>query len=121
MVTVSPSYAEQIQRAADGMEHLLHNVAGINNGVGSDFRARALARLKEEDFVRKNTSALYATISKDTVLQQQLRENFPELLEQGALEKMKKGRRHRVLERMRLSSFCSRPTDCRSIPSRPSL
>jgi starch synthase len=102
VVTVSPSYAKQIQIASDGMEKILHDVFGINNGVGGDFRKRALQRLKEERFVEKNIDALYAFVAKDSVLKDQLQDRYPELLVPGQVEGLKPGRRRRLLERLRI-------------------
>ena len=102
VVTVSPSYAQQIQIASDGMEKILHDVSGINNGVGSDFRQRAQQRLAEEQFVDKNWKSLLSYIEKDQVVKEQLELKYPELLVTGKIERMKHGRRRRMLERMRI-------------------
>lgn len=102
IVTVSPSYAEQIQLAADGMERILHDVVGINNGVGTDFRHRALLKLEQEEFIHRLQNPLAARIKGDTLLARQLERAYPELLEPGALDKLRRSRRKRILERMRL-------------------
>ncbi|WP_321990921.1 glycogen/starch synthase [Marispirochaeta aestuarii] len=102
VVTVSPSYAKQIQIASDGMEKILHDVSGINNGVGGDFRKRALQRLEEEKFLEKNIGALYSCIEKDPLLKKQLKEKYAEILVPGEIEELKQGRRRRLLERLRI-------------------
>ena len=38
-ITVSPSYAKQIEYACDGLERILQGVIGISNAIGSDFRS----------------------------------------------------------------------------------
>lgn len=102
VVTVSPSYAEQIQLAADGMESILHDVVGINNGVGTDFRHKALLKLEQEEFVHRYTKPLAQKIKSDKVLRGQLEESYPELLEPGGIDTLRRSRRKRILERMRL-------------------
>ena len=102
VVTVSPSYAEQIRIGSDGMERILHDVTGINNGVGTDFRTRAREKLAQEKFIRRNTAGLSALIARDKLLKEQLQARYPELLEPVSVDSMKPGRRRNVLERLRI-------------------
>jgi len=102
VVTVSPSYAKQIMLASDGMEGILQDVEGINNGVGTDFHDRAVAKLENEDFIGTNMGAFEKKVSSDPVLRKQLEENYPELLAPGGIESLKRSSRRRILERMRI-------------------
>ncbi len=102
IVTVSPSYAEQLKIGADGMERILHDVTGINNGVGTDFRVRAMNKMREDNFIRRNLSGLKDAVSRDSLLKDQLEEKYPELLQPETVDTMKAGRRRQVLERMRI-------------------
>ena len=102
VVTVSPSYAEQIQVACDGMESLLHDVLGINNALGKDFLARVASRFEESDFLDAWPDELKEAAGGDPELRDKLESRYPELLAgpQG-IERMDDPIRRELLERMR--------------------
>ncbi len=52
-ITVSPSYAKQIEYACDGLERILKNVIGISNAIGSDFRSNLTKKFKASRFTVK--------------------------------------------------------------------
>ncbi len=102
IVTVSPSYADQIRIGSDGMERILHDVTGINNGVGIDFRLRALEKMQEDNFIQRNLKSFKAAVAKDLLLKEQLEEKYPELIQPESVDTMRAGRRRQILERMRI-------------------
>ena len=53
-ITVSPTYARQIETACDGLERILHGVIGINNAIGRDFQRRVERRFATSGFVENN-------------------------------------------------------------------
>ena len=50
-ITVSPSYAKQIEYACDGLERILKNVIGISNAIGRDFKSDLQRSFEESRFV----------------------------------------------------------------------
>ena len=94
VITVSPSYAEQIQIASDGLEHLLHHVKGINNAIGRDFLLRTQHQFKHMRFVERNYPLFLKKVEEDARLKEKIKTRYPELL---------KGPRHceRVNDRIR--------------------
>jgi len=102
VITVSPSYAKQIQLACDGLEQLFHNVIGINNAIGSDFYSRVKRRVKASGFLETFYPRLKEIVRGDKVLQKKIETRFPELLKgarfcESVKDKMKK----EILIRMR--------------------
>lgn len=87
VVTVSPSYAMQIERASDGLEVLLHNVLGISNAIGSDFRKRIDRRFDESGFEEENYPRLLEAISRNDSLGEKINTRYPEIKE--GMEKIK--------------------------------
>ena len=78
--TVSPTYARQIERDCDGLEGLLHDVVGINNGIGKDFRRGVGQRLARSGLERRHAASLKERIDADRALRDKLGRRFPELL-----------------------------------------
>jgi starch synthase len=81
VITVSPSYARQIEVAADGLETLLHDVIGINNSLGRDFTGQLQRRFEESGFLEESFPLLLDQVNNVKKLRVQLTERFPELLE----------------------------------------
>jgi starch synthase len=79
--TVSPSYARQIEYQSDGLEHILHNVIGISNAIGSDFLQGIRHRFEETHFEERNYPLLMSTIKHDRVLKKKISLRYPEILE----------------------------------------
>ena len=78
--TVSPTYARQIERNCDGLESLLHDVVGINNGIGKDFRRGVTQRLARSRLEQRHGPRLRERIDADGELRGKLERRFPELL-----------------------------------------
>jgi len=81
VITVSPSYARQIEKSCDGMEHILHHVIGINNAVGKDFIKRVTEQFNESGFIETNYPLFLKRIKKDLNLYLKIKQKYPELLE----------------------------------------
>ncbi len=78
-ITVSPSYARQIEYACDGMEHLLYNVIGISNAIGSDFIDRLAARFKNSGFIERNYTRFSYHLKENKHLKDKLEDRYPEI------------------------------------------
>ena len=81
--TVSPTYARQIEQDCDGLEALLHDVIGINNGIGKDFRRGVAQRLARSGLEQRHAPRLQERIETDRELRDKLERRFPELLADG--------------------------------------
>ena len=81
--TVSPTYARQIEHNCDGLEALLHDVVGINNGIGKDFRRGVTHRLARSRLEQRHAPRLQERIDGDRELRDKLERRFPELLAAG--------------------------------------
>ena len=81
--TVSPSYAEQIEQNCEGLEPLLHDVIGINNGIGKGFRRDVQQRLVRSGLEQQQLPRLRERIADDPELRAKLERRFPELLAAG--------------------------------------
>ncbi len=79
-ITVSPSYARQIEYQCDGLEHILRNVIGISNAVGKDFKERIRGRFDKSGFVENNYKSLADIIRKNAELKEKISSRFPEIL-----------------------------------------
>jgi len=102
VITVSPSYAQQIEIASDGLEHLLYRVKGINNAIGRDFFRRAKQHLKKSRFVETYYPRFLKHVHEDNLLREKIETRYPELLKgphycESVKDKMKKA----ILTRMR--------------------
>ena len=80
VITMSPTYAKQLVVAGDGLEHVLHEVTGINNGVRRDFLARMCAQLRQSGFVDNWYPRLRQRLREDALLHQKVERRYPELL-----------------------------------------
>ena len=78
--TVSPSYARQIEQNCDGLEPLLKDVIGINNGIARGFRRGVRQRLSRSGLEEHQYPRLRARIAEDPLLRAKLERRFPELL-----------------------------------------
>ncbi len=78
--TVSPTYAHQIEQHCDGLEPLLHDVVGINNGIARGFRRNVLQRLRRSGLEERQYPRLRAHAAEDPLLRAKLERRFPELL-----------------------------------------
>ena len=79
-ITVSPSYARQIEYACDGMEHILHDVMGISNAIGKDFRSKTIQRFNQSGFVERNYGLLIEHIMSDSALHEKIETRYPEIM-----------------------------------------
>jgi starch synthase len=102
VITVSPSYAEQIETACDGLEVILHDVIGMNNALGRDFHLRLEEKFKASGFVDETHPRFLRQVDRDAKLRRKIQERFPELL-QGAhhCESIEEQNRREILVRMR--------------------
>ena len=80
VITVSPSYATQIEYACDGMERILKNVTGISNAIGRDFRQNIQARFDMSGFVEKNYAPFVESIKNNPALLEKIETRYPEIL-----------------------------------------
>ncbi len=81
VITVSPSYAEQIRYQADGLERVIHHAAGISNGVGVDFAERAEERIGESGFRERSYPILAKRLAADPGLRHRVIAHYPEVPE----------------------------------------
>ena len=102
VITVSPSYARQIEHTADGLEVLMHDVIGINNAIGRDFTGQLQRRFEESGFVETNYALFMELVKDNDRLRKHVEERFPELLK-GAhfCESIPDVQRRETLVRMR--------------------
>ncbi len=101
-ITVSPSYARQIEYACDGLEAILHNVIGISNAIGMDFREKLNERFKNSGFVERNLPLLMEHIRKNKELFRKIEKRYPELLEAPDLvDTIADEKRRYIVTRMR--------------------
>ncbi|MBN2161004.1 MAG: glycogen/starch synthase [Spirochaetes bacterium] len=111
VITVSPSYALQIEYACDGLERILSNVIGISNAIGSDFRANLVKGFNGSQFVSREYPLFLEHLSSDEALHAKLEERYPEILVgPKAPEAIKDKTRRELVVRMRnkLLLQCSR-------------
>lgn len=80
IITVSPTYAQQLSVAGDGLEQVLHDVMGINNGVRRDFLVRMRTQLRQSGFVDTWYPQLRQRLRADPQLRRKLEHRYPELL-----------------------------------------
>jgi len=77
-ITVSPSYAKQIEYASDGLENILYNVIGISNAIGKDFKKNAGEYLIKSDFIIDNYQLLIEHIKKNKGLKYKIERRYPD-------------------------------------------
>lgn len=80
VITVSPSYARQIEYQCDGMEHILHNVLGISNAIGSDFFENIVKRYAESGFATRQYPKLIELFHRDEELRHKVEKRYPQIL-----------------------------------------
>jgi len=80
VITVSPSYARQIEVACDGLEKILHNVIGISNAISQQFEINLKKRFEESGFLDEWYVKLIDKILGDSKLQEKITTKFPEIL-----------------------------------------
>ncbi len=101
-ITVSPSYARQVEIACDGLERILHDVKGISNGIGSDFRSKIEISMAESDFIHNHYPALMDRIKHDVELNKKIKSRYPEILKgNGTVESITDPVRKKIVSRMR--------------------
>ncbi len=79
-ITVSPSYAQQIMYACDGLERILHNVVGISNAIGRDFKTMITERFEASGFVGEYGDPLIKHIKNSRDLLKKIESRYPEIL-----------------------------------------
>jgi len=101
-ITVSPSYAKQVEFASDGLEKILFNVKGISNAIGSDFQHKTELNMEKSGFVEKMFPVLIDRIVYDAELKIKIEERYPEIIKGNKfIESIKNSQRKRIVERMR--------------------
>ena len=102
IITVSPSYAKQIEVASDGLERILFNVSGISNAIGSDFRDKTEKNMKNANVVERLYPALLDILNNDDHLRIKIQERYPEILKgNNFIESMTDSKRKRIITQMR--------------------
>ncbi len=101
-ITVSPSYARQVEIACDGLEHILFNVKGISNAIGADFREKTEQLMRNSGFIESRYPSLQKRIEDDPELKAKVTHRFPELLKgNNYIESIGDQRRKKIVGRMR--------------------
>ncbi|HPS56879.1 MAG TPA: glycogen/starch synthase [Spirochaetota bacterium] len=101
-ITVSPSYARQVEIACDGLERILHDVKGISNGIGSDFRSKIDKSMVQSGFVENHYPALLDRIKNDSELKAKIKIRYPEILKGDmAVQSIADPQRRKIVSRMR--------------------
>ena len=104
--TVSPSYARQIEYACDGMEHLLHDVIGISNAIGSDFRSKITESFEASGFVSDILPDFNEHVRQNSLLSEKLEKRYPEILKDPAsVHLIEDEKRRYIVTRMRNKLF----------------
>ncbi|HPV98350.1 MAG TPA: glycogen/starch synthase [Spirochaetota bacterium] len=81
VITVSPSYARQIEYACDGLERILSNVIGISNAVGRDFTERLSDSFRHSGFVERQYPRLLEAFEENGALKEKVASRWPEMME----------------------------------------
>ncbi len=106
VITVSPSYARQIEYACDGLERILKNVIGISNAIGADFKVNLVRKFDGSRFVAGAYPAFTELVKSDDGLRAKIEERYPELLAgQNGVEAVTDETRRAMLMRMRNKLF----------------
>ncbi|OHD64355.1 MAG: hypothetical protein A2176_01845 [Spirochaetes bacterium RBG_13_51_14] len=101
-ITVSPSYATQIEYACDGLEHILRNVIGISNAIGSDFRINLVKNYESSQFLSRTYPAFIEHVRSNDGLLAKIEERYPEIITgTAAVDSVKDPTRREILARMR--------------------
>ncbi len=101
-ITVSPSYAKQIEIACDNLEHILYNVSGISNAIGSDFREKIEKRMEKSGFAASMYPELIDYIKHNPGLKEKISSRYPEILTgDKGINSIKETTRKSIIIRMR--------------------
>ena len=101
-ITVSPSYAKQVEIACDGLEHILFNVGGISNAIGSDFRQKTEQSMRNSGFIEHMYPVLLQKLEYDTGLKLKIEKRYPEILRGNSfIDSMNDSPRKQIVARMR--------------------
>lgn len=100
-ITVSPSYAKQIEIACDGLEWILNDVKGISNAIGRDFRKKTEETVEKIGFVGRMYPQLLDRIENDNELKDKIRERYPEILHgEDYIQRLNDPSRRKIVTRM---------------------
>ncbi|MBT3276050.1 MAG: glycosyltransferase [Spirochaetales bacterium] len=101
-ITVSPSYAEQLRVASDGLERVIGDVVGISNAIGTDFADKAIQHLRNYKPADQLYKSLLEKIQENEELSRRLEEQSPELLAGlWSCDKVTNKKRREILQRTR--------------------
>ncbi len=101
-ITVSPTYARQIEFASDGLESLLYNVFGVSNAIGNDFKENTINRFINSDFITDNYGPLIQHITANDSLRHKILQRYPEILDGAyAPDAIEDPKRKDIVMRMR--------------------
>jgi starch synthase len=101
-ITVSPSYANQLRVAGDGLEHILSDIVGINNALATDFVQRAEEVFDDVDAIEPLYAEVIEATRTETKLESKLRDRFPELLKDNPdMASIASNERREIVVRMR--------------------
>ncbi len=101
VITVSPSYALQIEYASDGMEHILNNVIGISNALGRDYRKKLEKNFKGSGFVENSYTGLIEHIKESEYLCEKIEKNYNEIFKgPDFIKKIENKKRKYIVDRM---------------------
>jgi starch synthase len=102
-ITVSPSYAKQIEYQCDGLEHILRNVIGISNAVGRDLRSRIEKKFADSQFAKRNHPLLLAELKANKKLHAKIESRYPEILKgEAAVQAIRDDKRRYIVYRVML-------------------
>ncbi len=99
VITVSPSYARQIEYQSDGLENILSNVLGISNGVGNDLFNRMKTKFDASGFVTRNWEGCINEVRKTPAMCAKVMEKYPEILDGPDAVEAIKGEKRRYIAR----------------------
>ncbi|OHD67604.1 MAG: hypothetical protein A2W19_11355 [Spirochaetes bacterium RBG_16_49_21] len=100
-ITVSPSYAKQIEYACDGLEKILRNVIGISNAIGRDFRTAIIKKFNGSKFISRYYPGLVELVKADAGIEEKIGSRYPEILKgPNAVESVQDPVRREILTRM---------------------
>ncbi len=101
-ITVSPSYAKQVEYQCDGLEHILEDVIGISNAIGSDFKDKVHTYFKNSNFVSEMHEKLIEHVKADAVLHEKIDSRYPEILKKlGTIDTIENEEKRSILTRVR--------------------
>lgn len=79
-ITVSPTYARQIECQCDGLENILNNVIGISNSIDKDFNMIIKKRFKKSGFIENNYKKLTRIIESNKKLKSKVEKRYSQIL-----------------------------------------